>query len=861
MGDDTKKIRRKKNRKRRLIPSTAFEKAILYGTAALIPLLPLMLGTTTSRPLPLLIYKSIVMLLFGMLLANTWYNERKIRTTLFWLLLLAATGITVFQLIPLPSGLLALLSPASDAWRSRVLSGIGLYGSGQWAPISLDPAETWLGLSGFLSLLMIYLIAANVFSNERRTRRILQILSGTGFVLALIAFSQKAIGMSRILGTFPFPGEPPFFFSTFINPNHFAAYLALCVPLQITLGLKEDRRGAKLFLFVMAVVSALALFATLSRGGIVAFLSGQALLLFLLLRNRKKGRDLVWAPVAVVAVLVLASLMAFHNLADEYRFRKEAGESSLSRPDVWKDTVEMIADFPLLGVGAEGFKSVHPAYKTLPGDKRFLYPENIALQTFAESGLPAGALVLLAVAAGMFLSFQSKPLRRSEIGILAALFTVAIHNYIDFNLNTFAVSVPFFMLLGILNIRFCSKTGFAPLRARGLAFSPPLALFLAGGFLMLYGQFHWQFNRSSASSAQLHAVAYDRTVSDETFRKVLARELTRHPMDSYLRILASERYLNGDRGELPMKLLHLSKAERLDPENPRVDAMAGRARALVNDIPGAAEAYKHAIEKTQPDRSVEDLWTEMIRHGLGPENLAEATRTRPERMVPLARFLVGQGKLGEAERLLSRFSDQDVRQAPVVLFTLAEIALDNGDFAQAEESARKIIRNYPNQWEGYLITARIRFLQNEFQEALSLLKHAREKSAPAIETWSLQARVLLGLGRVQSARKVANRVYGVAWKHPSLRREAFLLSGDVSLAEEKRTEALRDYENARIYAPDNPEILFRLAECHRMMQNCTDAVSLYRRLADMPKWRESARAGIAACARPTQTETGTGTSP
>jgi tetratricopeptide (TPR) repeat protein/O-antigen ligase len=805
--------RRVGHHRSRLPSTTTLERWVMIGFIALLALMPLMLGTTAQRPWPMVISRfGILFLFFGYLLARL-RTQVPTMTTGLWIVMFGATLFGLLQVTPLPPGLIALLSPQADALFHQSLDSMGLYGSGQWRALSLDPAETWQALSGFAGLLMVYLIAANLVSHQKNMECTLQAIGIIGFAVAMVGFIQKAVGTERILGLIAFEQEIPFFFSTFINPNHLAGFLGMSVPIQISFALKTRQRQQKLAYLLMALVTSTAIFLSLSRGGIIAFLIGQILLAFMVWRRHRVSGDVIWIQVVVAAVIGLAALLALNEIAHEF----DAGstvEEALSinaKPLLWEDTLDIVSRYPLTGIGSEAFKVAYPIYKTTPHDKLFTYPENIVLQIFAESGVLVGSLLLISVVIGLWLIFRRRHLKRYEIGAFCALAVVAIHNYVDFNLSSYAVSVPFVTLLAILTSRI-SEQARSPWIFRRNMPQPVLLGFTAfGATAIIAGQVLWMQHRLPLDQQRLHAAVYDAARTDAAFNATFGRVLSWHPADYYLRLLVSERYLPGSYADLPHKILNLNKAKRLNPTSPLVEMMIGKAWAGVGNMEQARAAFEQACRMIQPAVSMDDHWTQMLKAGMTFDDLMMICQRNEKRILELSHFMINHGAHDDAKKLLLDWLGDHESSAPETLYLLGVIALDDKKFADAETVGRRLIRDFPKQHGGYLLLGRLNIAQGAYRQALSWFKKAESVSPYNLEIWFPMARVLVSLGKLEEAEDLANRIHGISWNHPSKKINAYLLSGDIDMACERYYQAQKEYERALLYAPKHKGIHYKLA--------------------------------------------------
>lgn len=786
---------------------------LVAGFIALLAVMPLLLGVTGQRPWPMLLARSWVLVLFAGFMALTWRMREPVRASGLWLVLLGVFGFTLLQVIPLPPGLVALLSPAAAGLFHMSLDSLGQYGTGQWRPLSLDPAETWQALSGLAGLLMVYLFAANLLSHDKNLERFLRAVAIIGACVAMLGFVQKAFDADRILWLVPFSRDVPFFFSTFVNPNHLAAFLGFAVPLQISLALKSPERQGKWLYLIMALVSASAIFMTLSRGGIVAFLAGQLLLAYLLLRRRQAKLDVLWIQALVVGVLAVASLLAMHELTQKFGALSSPSEHLVkeARAGLWEDSLHMAASYPLTGIGAEAFKVAYPVYKTTRPDQRFTHPENILLQLATESGLPVTALLVTGLLLTLWLIYRQRHLKRYEAGAFCAVVAVGLHNYMDFNLSSYAVAVPFVALLAVLEMRALEQTRSRRFRPLPLSRRTLLAFWVLASLGLAIGLGIWLEHRLPRAQARVHAVAYGEDIPDARFDAVLGRALAWHPADYYLRLLASERYETGSFGDLPLKIHHLDKAARLNPTGSTIPLLTGRAWAAVKDKDRARDAFALVAARTEPHRSLEPLWLEMRRGSFTAAELAALCPPENERVFELARFLLDQGMASGASAFLRDWLSAPQRRSADGLYLLGLIALEEGRFDEAAATGTALAAEFPEHHEGYLLTGLTFARQHEHQTALDWYRKADRVSPYNLDVWFVLARSLVYLGRLEEAEELGDRIHAISWNHHQKRLNAFLLSGDIDMAQGKFRHAQLEYERALTYAPRHGGIHFKLA--------------------------------------------------
>jgi O-Antigen ligase. len=202
------------------------------------------------------------------------------------------------QLVPMPLGLLRLFSPHSaEIWeragRMAALTGIA---APSLHPISVDPSTTSLHLFRVLAYFATFLASVLLVRDMFRRTVLASVLAALAIFEALYAVNEAAMGSYAIWGW-----KNVLIFGratgTFVNPNHFAHYAAILLPMALYLsayawhtaapaGALLSRRLVKLverrlFPFSYGLLAALACVAAVlvseSRGAVLAIVGGFAI--------------------------------------------------------------------------------------------------------------------------------------------------------------------------------------------------------------------------------------------------------------------------------------------------------------------------------------------------------------------------------------------------------------------------------------------------------------------------------------------------------------------------------------------------------------------------------------------------------
>ncbi len=375
-------------------------------------------------------------------------------------------AVYALQLVPMPAGLVGILSPARLRLAQEAAEAVGAKPP-NWLPLTACLKCTRDSLLHLVAYVSLFYTAATVFYNKKRWMPILVVAVVAGVPLAVF-------GMWEMLA-----GIKPMVTATYTSHNRFAnlmaitgaAALGLCLvarwrrpktpapaerppalrPGTILGNLARCFRGAHdAWWLAAAVIIEIALVLTLSRLGIVAAFAAGLLTVAVFARRKS-----LWAALAVLLALVaLNALLAVDPVLARYSLLFEGDRLGIGRAQCWRMALPLLRDFPLLGSGAGTFRHVFPMYQlpTLSGWWKFAH--NDYLNLLCDAGVLGFVALSVAV---VFLLKQIVPLRSSRdpvtrgiaVAAFLALTTTLFHSLGDFPLRQPANAAIFSMLIGI----------------------------------------------------------------------------------------------------------------------------------------------------------------------------------------------------------------------------------------------------------------------------------------------------------------------------------------------------------------------------------------------------------------------------
>ncbi len=312
------------------------------------------------------------------------------------------------------------------------------------------------------SLLFFLLFATFVNTDERRSLAV-KVIIAVCALIALIGIGQSYAG--KLLWQRAT-------FGPFVNRNHFAGFLEMGSGLAGGLLIGRGARREWLAVYGSALLLMCAgLVVSASRGGVLALMAELVFLIVIAAPgSSNKGKQ--GALLRTVGALLLAAATIIGSIflvgseglvANFTQLEKEAGSAAAnpndsferySRRDIWGASWRLIKDHPVMGVGLGAFQFAYTRYDPSSGSQRVEQAHNDYLQILADAGLLGGLLalafvVLLFVRGFTALNTRDQQRRAIVLGALTGCFAIAVHSFVEFNLQVTANAQLFLALAAL----------------------------------------------------------------------------------------------------------------------------------------------------------------------------------------------------------------------------------------------------------------------------------------------------------------------------------------------------------------------------------------------------------------------------
>jgi O-antigen ligase len=448
-------------------PHSPFENGLFAFYLGVICWTPL--PKASNNPWSLNLLCLLCFLLCAAVIASKAYNPKKILTDLVpykypIVLLTFVAAWASFQTVSLPQGLLDALSPA----KGQLVLDTAIAST----KISLDPSETVRQALFSWALVSFFICTVLLIDSRNRLRTLLWVIVACGVFQALYGSFMTLSGLEYgfFHKKYAYLGRAT---GTFINRNHLAGYLEMCLAIGIGLLVATLKQGgsvswrqlirntldtllgSKLRLRVFLAFMVIALVLTRSRMGNGAFFISLplcALLMMIAQRKLHKGAIILFASLILVDFLIIGQWFGFDELADRVQ---DSSSQSETRDEVTRDSLVMLQDYSLTGTGLGTFYSSYIPYKGDDVRGYYDHAHNDILEFAITLGLIGYAPLVLLLLSSLIVAIQTLYKRRDQLakGVAFAasmgIISLLIHSAVDFNLHIPANAMIFTVILAL----------------------------------------------------------------------------------------------------------------------------------------------------------------------------------------------------------------------------------------------------------------------------------------------------------------------------------------------------------------------------------------------------------------------------
>jgi O-antigen ligase len=431
---------------------------------------PLAFGTVEPWSLTIMetfsIFALFLLLIRNLLKKDTFlYDIPGIIPLLFFLAYL------LVQIIPLPSGIIKTISPETySLYKETVLIHEPL----KWLSLSINRKVTLMEFFRITAYVAFYVFTVQLLTKKDIFKKTIAVVVVFASLLSFFGILQHILSNNKIFWFRKLTqGGTPF--GPYVNRNHYAGLMEMIFPLVLSLFLfykphvtyKSFREkiteifnlkvtNIYILLGFSSVLIATSIFLTLSRSGIVSLCLSMIIFGVMFLERRTNRRRSI--IIIIIFILIVLSVGWFGWGPIFERFEKVGniqGNISELRLIIWKDTRNIIKDFPVTGTGLGSFVNIYPRYRTIQGDAIADHAHNDYIELFSDGGAIAFLICVWFLLTLLYKSYNVF-LKRHEvysiyifIGSITGIIAILIHGITDFNLHIGANGLYFFFLSGL----------------------------------------------------------------------------------------------------------------------------------------------------------------------------------------------------------------------------------------------------------------------------------------------------------------------------------------------------------------------------------------------------------------------------
>lgn len=387
--------------------------------------------------------------------------------------LLAAVGLIGIQLVPMTPEWLVRVSPGIDrVLRDYSLSyAVARQGGLEVAhALSIAPEATVRGLL-FVLPLSLFTTGCMAVLSRLSLRALVGSLIPLGLAVAVFAIIQKATFNRRVYWVWSVY-DPSNIFGPFVNRNHFAGWMLMATMLSAGYlcgelakrALSElptwrqraawaSSKDAAMIVFstFAVLVMSISVVWSFSRSGILGLTVG---LLLLAGRSSAKIRGGRGALVALMLITFVGAAVLWRGIESVLAWYGQTNTLEW-RLDLWRDTLQIIRDFPWLGTGWNTYGVSTTLYEMTAKVVHAQEAHSDYIQLLAEGGVAlivivfAGVAVIVAGIQRRFRERQQSSTYWIRAGAVCGLCGVAVQELTDFSLQLPGNAILFALLIAI----------------------------------------------------------------------------------------------------------------------------------------------------------------------------------------------------------------------------------------------------------------------------------------------------------------------------------------------------------------------------------------------------------------------------
>ena len=396
--------------------------------------------------------------------------------------------LALIQLIPLPASVIRIISPqaliiknlSNNAYLGDVVQWLSRTSGSRlisdtifpWNCLSIYPYAGWYKLLFYIAMGMIFYSFIMAVNSKQEIRVIVIAVIISGIIHAFIYLISYLKGQPLMSQWYGY--EMKKVGGTFVNRDHYAAYLSMVLPVLAAwtfyysnqfsrsqrsrvskvVTFMQAKKGIVAYMIIVLVLMSVGQLFSLSRAGIGSCLCSFIILIYLFSHRVERMKITTMLFLVILVIVTLTYWIGYYPILERFKLIPYEWESKIGRWVVWQDSMKIVKDFPVAGVGLANFSNAFIHYKRF-SDIRYRYAHNDVLQFLVEMGI-FGLMLLIITVIFFYRQIITYPwqlhsrTRALVLGLTAGTIAVLIHSFFDFPLQIPANALLLAVYCGLL---------------------------------------------------------------------------------------------------------------------------------------------------------------------------------------------------------------------------------------------------------------------------------------------------------------------------------------------------------------------------------------------------------------------------
>jgi O-antigen ligase len=320
---------------------------------------------------------------------------------------------------------------------------------------SINYSDSLRGISRLLQYFFLFLIMVEETRDKSHVMKIAIAVICAASLLSIDAAWQVILGKDFIRGNLPIVNIGlKRATASFPDANVLGVYLSAVAPVIIVLALYHFKKNKMVIVSLISLLVLSASLLTYSRPTLLAIY-----VTLLLLGIIKKDKILIFSLVVLTVIAPFIMPASVKNWAKEVEYNPLRFMCNDDRIAIYRNTLHMIGDHPVIGVGLNTFMKNYKKYKESPEYRNivtsdYIYAHNNFLHMAGETGILSLVIflwliyVLFKESAAIYCKLKDSLLKNISLGLILCLVAFLVNGLTESSLYYPRIALIFWYLAG-----------------------------------------------------------------------------------------------------------------------------------------------------------------------------------------------------------------------------------------------------------------------------------------------------------------------------------------------------------------------------------------------------------------------------